>query len=137
GDTGADQHDAGAGVDTNGADASDAAEAGDAGPPCFVTCATTAICLRDVCKSRFTEFSIPTASSDPHGIVTGPDGNLWFTEFSGNNIGRITPAGELMEFPALAAFSYPYDIAKGPDGNLWFTENIGKIGKITVDGHVT
>ena len=26
-------------------------------------------------------------------IVTGPDGNLWFTEFGTRKIGRITPGG--------------------------------------------
>src|SRR2546428_21591 len=31
-----------------------------------------------------TEFSVPTADSEPLGITAGPDGNLWFTEFSGN-----------------------------------------------------
>jgi virginiamycin B lyase len=37
-----------------------------------------------------TEFTIPTASSSPEGIVSGPDGNLWYTEHGGNKIGRIS-----------------------------------------------
>ena len=37
-----------------------------------------------------TEFSIPTADSRLVGIAAGPDGNLWFTEAIGNQIGRIT-----------------------------------------------
>jgi streptogramin lyase len=38
-----------------------------------------------------TEFSTGiTAASSPYVIVAGPDNNLWFTEFSGNAIGRIT-----------------------------------------------
>ena len=40
-----------------------------------------------------TEFPVPTADTGPTDITTGPDGNLWFTELSGNRIGRITPAG--------------------------------------------
>ena len=28
----------------------------------------------------FTEYPIPTASSNPEGITAGPDGALWFTE---------------------------------------------------------
>jgi hypothetical protein len=39
-----------------------------------------------------TEFSVPTAGSGPYGIASGPDGALWFTENSANNIGRITVA---------------------------------------------
>lgn len=44
------------------------------------------------------EFSTPTASSRPDGITAGPDGNLWFTENNGNNIGRITTTGVITEF---------------------------------------
>ena len=31
-----------------------------------------------------TEFPLPT-QSDPIGIIAGPDGNLWFTEYSSRN----------------------------------------------------
>jgi streptogramin lyase len=31
-----------------------------------------------------TEFRIPTDASLPHGIVSGPDGALWFTETEAN-----------------------------------------------------
>ena len=37
-----------------------------------------------------TEFSLPTPSSGPENIVTGPDGNLWLTENSANKIGRVS-----------------------------------------------
>jgi streptogramin lyase len=30
-----------------------------------------------------------TANSAPFEIAAGPDGNLWFTEFGGNNIGQM------------------------------------------------
>ena len=33
-----------------------------------------------------------------YDIVAGPDGNLWFTEFFGNNVGRMTTAGVLSEY---------------------------------------
>ena len=79
-----------------------------------------------------TGFPLPTAASGPAGIVAGPDGNLWFTESSGNRIGRITPAGVITEFPVPTAASEPFGIAAGPDGNLWFTERAGnQIGRIT------
>jgi eukaryotic-like serine/threonine-protein kinase len=41
-------------------------------------------------NGTITEFPVPTASSSPSGITAGPDGNLWFTEYDGNKIGRIT-----------------------------------------------
>jgi hypothetical protein len=41
-------------------------------------------------SNTITEYSIPTANSHPYyGITSGTDGNLWFTEINGNQIGRI------------------------------------------------
>jgi streptogramin lyase len=69
-----------------------------------------------------TEHSIPTAGSEPGGIVTGPDGALWFTEFTGNNIGRITTIGVFTEYPAPTGHNDPWGITGGPGGALWFTD---------------
>src|SRR5215475_12089700 len=33
-----------------------------------------------------TEYSVTTGSSDPYGICSGPDGNLWFVERAGNKV---------------------------------------------------
>lgn len=87
------------------------------------------------------DFIIPTPYSDPSRLVTGPDGNLWFTEQGSigargsfqptfpapGKIGRITPTGQITEFTTPNQ-NYPYftsnpaGIAVGPDGNLWYTE---------------
>src|ERR1700681_1487861 len=84
------------------------------------------------------------AASSPEGIALGPDGNLWFTEFTGDRIGRITPHGVVTEFSAgMTPFSNAVGITAGPDGNLWFTENAGfstntgRIGRITPAGVIT
>ena len=51
---------------------------------------------------------------------------MWFTETSGNRIGRVTTAGVFTEFSAgITAGSSPNAIAPGPDGNLWFSEASG------------
>ena len=84
---------------------------------------------------QVTEFSIPTAHSDPNQIAEGPDGNLWFTESSGSQIGRITPTGQLTEFSVPTADGQPEGIAAGPDGSLWFTDD--GIGRITPAGQIT
>ena len=75
----------------------------------------------------------------PWASPAGPDGNLWFTEFGGDRIGRITPSGTVTEYSAgITAGSDPNDITTGPDGNLWFTEYAGnRIGRITPAGVVT
>jgi streptogramin lyase len=83
------------------------------------------------------EFAIPTPISSPVGIVTGPDGNLWFTELGANKIGRTSTDGKFTEFPLPRAGADPQDIAAGPDGNLWFTETPGAIGRIATDGTLT
>jgi streptogramin lyase len=96
----------------------------------------------DLCITEFSTGNPDTAN--PYGITAGPDGALWFVENGANEIGRITPAGELTEFTITTAYSAAQMITAGPDGNLWFTEfgssgdhNSGKIGRITPDGDIT
>lgn len=89
------------------------------------------------------EFALPpnysvnttTTTTGSFGITNGPDGNLWFTEFHGNNIGRITPEGEIAEFTTPQIYQ-PIGITIGRDSNLWFAE-YGKIGRITPTGKIT
>ena len=87
---------------------------------------------------NITEFALPTSKSTPASITTGPDSTLWFTEYEGNKIGRITLGGTITEFPLPTPYSYPGGITTGPDGNLWFTESeSNKIGRITTTGIIT
>ena len=51
----------------------------------------------DITTGTVTDFPLPTANSAPAGITAGPDGNLWFTEFGGNKVGVISPAGAVGE----------------------------------------
>jgi virginiamycin B lyase len=55
-------------------------------------------------------------------IGPGPNGNLWFTEYTGNKLGEITTGGAFTEVPITTANSQPSGLALGPDGNLWFVE---------------
>ena len=79
------------------------------------------------CTPKPEEFSggLPPGS-DPESIVTGPDGNLWFTDVTARAIGRVVPCATpctptIEEFP-LGVGAGPYVIAAGPDGKLWFTD---------------
>ncbi|HSE62077.1 MAG TPA: hypothetical protein VLG15_00550 [Thermoanaerobaculia bacterium] len=93
-------------------------------------------------EGTITEFVTPRPDATPSGIVAGPDGNLWFSqadfEFGLEGyISRITPAGEITQFPSAG---FPYDIAAGPDGALWFVDaNIqaNSIGRITTTGVIS
>lgn len=100
-----------------------------------------------------TEFSLethfPTTNTFPKAIADGPDGNVWFTglHYLGNEggppesvevIGRMTPTGQVSEFPLSGKELGLTAITAGPDGNMWFTEsNASKIGRITPSGVIT
>ncbi len=84
-----------------------------------------------------TEFTLPTADSEPEQIIAGPDGALWFIESGVDQIGRITTAGKISEFTVPSDGS-PQTLAAGPDGNVWFIDSgSNAIGKITPQGAVT
>ena len=84
------------------------------------------------------EFPLPIANSSPRIIARGSDGNMWFSEHTGNRMGRIAPDGTIAEFPIPTPNSMPRAIALGSDGNIWFGEFAGgKIGRVTPKGVIT
>ncbi len=81
---------------------------------------------------KIKEFPLLGTHISPQGITRGPDNALWFTELSGNKIGRINLHGQVSEFPILTSGGAPVGIIMGPDDALWFTKiQSGKIGLIT------
>jgi streptogramin lyase len=89
-------------------------------------------------EGEITEFRLSSAEGPPHEIVTGPDGNLWFTRPLGNRIGRITVDGVVTNFVVPTPNSRPDGITLGPDGALWFTERLAdKVGRLTTAGRFT
>ena len=89
-------------------------------------------------KGAATHFGLPTKNSQPAGITSGPDGNLWFTQFTSGRIAKVDTAGKITEFPIPTERSGPFDITTGHDGNLWFTEfSANKVGRITPAGEIT
>jgi streptogramin lyase len=89
-------------------------------------------------EGAIAEFSTPTIESEPSSIAPGTDGNLWFTEYKADKIGRITPNGMISEFPIPTVTGRPEGITPGPDGNMWFTERKGNnVGRITPSGAIT
>jgi streptogramin lyase len=82
------------------------------------------------------QFPLP-AGSDPFAITTGPDGNLWVTEFGARKIARVTPAGGITHFPPAAGTTSgsPRGIAAGPDGNIWIAESgPDVVGRLRLSG---
>jgi virginiamycin B lyase len=63
--------------------------------------------------------------------VTGPDGNVWFTEFNTEQLSRITPAGVVTDVQK--ARGGPFGIARAADGTIWLTLLSGnKIGQFSL-----
>jgi streptogramin lyase len=88
----------------------------------------------DIC-GVFAHFPVTTPNSNPFGIASGPDGNIWFTESAGNKIGKMTTAGAISEYTVPTSSSFPANIVAGPNGALWFTERFGSnVGEITTGG---
>src|SRR6266849_6210827 len=101
--------------------------------------------------AQFEAPSVPAAPGQPSGpgsprapafpapfaIAFGPDGNMWFTEFGSNRIGRVTLSGDVTFFD-LRPRGIPQRLTAGPDEALWFTEHAGnRIARITPLGTVT
>ena len=106
------------------------------GPVAFVVARATGVATQAAAFTptpTFYQFSIPVAANRPQWIAAGSDGNMWFTEYPGNKIASITPAGVVTECPAIpTALSDPRGIIGASDGNLWFTEFAGsKVTRVT------
>jgi virginiamycin B lyase len=84
--------------------------------------------LEDRClpSGGITELPIPAPQSGPEVITSGPDGNLWFTEYVQSipsaHVWRLTPSRTFSAFP-LDNKAAPFGIITGPDNQLWFTEH--------------
>jgi streptogramin lyase len=67
------------------------------------------------------------AADYPVALTIGPEGTVWFGALRRYNhpsqVGHLTKAGKLVEFPVPNAL--PYSIAIGPEGRLWFQSSFG------------
>jgi len=68
--------------------------------------------------SVVTQFPVPTKHAEPLAITPGTHGDLWFSEYGANRIGRITTKGRVTEyrFPTLKR---PGRVVTARDGSIW------------------
>jgi virginiamycin B lyase len=79
----------------------------------------------------------PPAGGDVGVLTVGPDGRLWFTAETPDEIVAMTTAGQFTEYP-LGQGKVPVAIVTGGDGALWFSEvGTSMIGRITTSGQIT
>ena len=61
----------------------------------------------------YTEYDLPREEMAPHDVIVGKDGNVWFSGFGEQNLGRLDPkTGKVTEFP------YPMHRKDAPTGSL-------------------
>jgi virginiamycin B lyase len=79
----------------------------------------------------------PPAGGTVSVLTVGPDGRLWYTGETPDEIVAMTTTGQFTEYP-LVRGSVPVGIVSGPDGALWFSEvGTSMIGRITTTGQIT
>jgi hypothetical protein len=103
-----------------------------------------------VTKGVLTEIYVPTTQTavQPYGLTIAPSGsitNIWFADFAGNTIDRITRGGGtnlanpnnyfITQFPTPTSGSQPTFVASGRDLNLWFGESANNAVGILVLDH--
>jgi streptogramin lyase len=86
---------------------------------------------------KFVEYPVTGPSEiRPQQIITGPEGNLWFTVGREvNSIDKMTPQGVVTEYPTGTVGEIT--IAAGADGNIWFGSTVGRVAKMSPTGVVT
>jgi virginiamycin B lyase len=61
----------------------------------------------------YTEYDLPREEMAPHDVMVGKDGNVWFSSFGEQKLGRLDPkTGKVTEFP------YPEHREGAPTGSL-------------------
>jgi streptogramin lyase len=72
-------------------------------------------------NNEFKRYDIPMPGAHPSVLASDGKGNLWFTEWNGNKIGRIAANGEIKEFAIPAEEQSPLALTVGADGKVWFS----------------
>jgi YD repeat-containing protein len=91
------------------------------------------------------EYSQPNNSQPVQIVYSATEGNFWVTDYVGEKISKITPAGAISEYSVSAggaSVTLPVGITIGPDGKSWFpmmstTGATYLMGTITSAGSIT
>jgi streptogramin lyase len=79
---------------------------------------TTAYVAKMTTDGTVTEYELPAISGgrNPNSIITGPDGNMWWSDDQGY-VGKDTLDGQTTQYAVGMSADF---ITVGKDGNLWF-----------------
>ena len=91
-----------------------------------------------------TEYDLPRPLIEPHDVIVGADGNVWYSNFGEQNVGKLDPkTGKVTEYPLPELKKgWPQGslgLRPDKDGNLWIGMMYqGAIGRIDIKtGKVT
>lgn len=62
-------------------------------------------------------------------LTIGPDGTVWFIETEADQVGRITPGGEITELPLYGpsdGYIRPSSVTAAPDGSVWVSATLAR-----------
>ena len=82
---------------------------------------------------EFTEYQLKTPGSGPHGLVSDPNGNIWFTANFKGYIGKLDPkTGAISEYPMPDVKAHdPHTLVFDQKGTLWFTvQSANMVGRL-------
>ncbi len=86
-------------------------------------------------------FNLPGGNTQPFGITSGPDGNLWLTEATGDHVDKVSVDGKVLgryAIPGKGSNFQAQGIVSGYDDRIWMTLcNPSKIAAVTTDGKFT
>lgn len=93
--------------------------------------------LNPIDYGTMTEYILPTIGAQIIDMKMGKDGNIWFTEWGGNQIGKLNPRNGHIDEYLIPGTPQLNGIAIGYDGNIWFTKQFGdKIVKMNTSGTI-
>jgi len=100
-----------------------------------VSGATNYAIARITPTGTITDFPVPGGLAR---LAAGPDGNLWYTRYDINAVGKMTTAGTVTTY-TLFSGNYSLDgITAGTDGNMWVVASAqNQILRIATNGVVT
>jgi streptogramin lyase len=86
----------------------------------------------------FKRYTVPTPNAKPAVMASDTQGNLWFSEWRGSRIGRISADGKIEEYPIPVEEESPRAIAVDTEGQVWFSVsfNYGLFQLDPTTGHI-
>jgi virginiamycin B lyase len=94
----------------------------------------TAYSISRIKDGKLERHIIDSIRGGPLGVAAAPDGSVWATLQSANQLLRITPDGKMSSFDIPTRSSSPGDITVDGNGVVWFNEFRGnRIGRLAND----